>query len=229
MVESIQFINKEAFIGDEELFSRTVRKLLSESNIVRGKDDSSRKLYMFAVRPENLQKINEYLNLIRFRAVTDNDGVIYLTEYSSNEEYHYGREKLGRHTTLLLYIFGILYEEKSKSSTKENLPASLPEVVEVMERLGWNELFANLNAYKLSEYLKPLVKYSLITIEGTVRKENLRSDDFGFIMYRSLKHMFLKERLQDIIAGKGKPVADSDEEDPEIETPDDDDNGTEEE
>ena len=192
MNETIKLINMEAFVGDEEIFSKTIRTLLTESNIVRNKDEASKRMYRFAIRPENMEKINEYLKLSLLKVESDEDGVLCLSEYDANDNYHSGRRIFNKGESMLMCVLASIYLEKEKTSTKDIIYVTMQEVHDAFDKYQWLDYFNGNYANKTYSFLKTLSRYNLIGLRGKLGRE-----DFIIEAYPSLKHLFDENKAKE--------------------------------
>lgn len=188
----VQIVNMDAFTQDEDLFAQSVRTLLAKTNIVRSRDEASRKLYRFCVNPDNHAKINDYLRLIGFRIVSDNNGVVYMTESDETEECRVGHQMLSTEATEMIKIIEWLYFEKEKQSSSDRIVMLISDIYDTIEKFGIS-YFDKVNAKTLDRVFREMASYNLVRPIGRVSQE-----DFRLEAYPSLKNFYTIDELRSI-------------------------------
>ena len=190
----VPIVNMDAFTQDEDMFAQSVRTLLAKTNIVRSRDETSRKLYRFCVNPDNHAKINDYLRLIGFRIVSDNTGVVYMTENDETEECRTGHKMLSTEATEMIKIVEWLYFEKEKQSASDRIIMLISDIYDTIEKFGIS-YFDKVNARTLDRVFREMASYNLVRPIGKVAQE-----DFRLEAYPSLKNFYTIDELRSIFA-----------------------------
>lgn len=159
------------------LFKRCIRKLLDSTFIVKSKD---MKLYSFISREINRQDISDYLRMIGFDVlVDDNAGIAMLKPYEADEEaVGLKRANVVTFTTEQYHLLLVLWEVYL-----ENLGYNDENVVmrgDLIDKIKAYEV--DIDSNKLSAAMKIFKKYDLVDYDV-----NDKSEDAIITLYPSLQ------------------------------------------
>ena len=124
-------------MAEQESFKRIVNWMLAHTFLLQDNyvfDDSMKRTnpdYLFVER--NFELFEDYLEYSGFRLERDtNYGVIFLSS-----TYEFNRVKLDKMTTLMIYVFRLIYEEeREKLSLSRNIFTSTGDLIHKMISLG---------------------------------------------------------------------------------------------
>jgi hypothetical protein len=150
---------------DREIAKKIIRKLLSETNIVRDKDEVSRMYYLFAKRSVNLEAINDYLSVIRFMAVVDDSGYIRLAESEASAiSLKTGHARLEKDVSQVLLALAWIYFEKENQFTRNEIIIPVGELNIALEKFHFEKI---IDSIKRADYIfKRLASFNLIKVVG---------------------------------------------------------------
>lgn len=150
---------------DRETMKKIIRRLISETNIVRDKDDVSRMYYLFAKRPSNLQAINNFLAEIGLMAVPDESGFIRLAENESNaSRIKSGHVRLEKDVSQVLLALAWIYFEKEQMFTRSDIIIPIGELNITLEKFHFDKI---IDSIKRADYIfRRLADFNLIRVIG---------------------------------------------------------------
>jgi len=154
---------------DREIAKKIIRKLLSETNIVRDKDDVSRMYYLFARRSVNLEAINDYLSVVGFTAVVDDSGYIRLAESESSAvSLKTGHARLEKDVSQVLLALAWIYFDKEEQFTRNEIIIPVGELNITLEKFNFEKVNKIIiDSIKRADYIfKRLASFNLIKVIG---------------------------------------------------------------
>ncbi|MDD6258436.1 MAG: DUF4194 domain-containing protein [Erysipelotrichaceae bacterium] len=166
--------------SEQILFKKSIRKLLDATFIVKDKDE---KLYQFIARGSNRENISEYLRLIGYNLnVSDEQGVAMLYQDETDDE-NVGLKRTNLQSfdgTQVKFLL-VLWQAYLTQCSYEN--EVYLTVGEIIDKLRYYGITAELNQTSFKDTMIMLRKYSLIDFRGNDFTEELKIRLYPSLMF----------------------------------------------